>query len=171
MRSEAFAPTAEGEGRLLLLIAAFSQGDHTLQGRTKLAKLDFLLRYPRFFERAMEVRGRPVETDPESEPVIEQRMIRYRYGPWDPSYYAILGALIGRGLITTIPESRYLGLSATEEGSKLAAELGANPYWCELATRVRILRTEFGEQTGTYLKNFIYDHFPEVSDKSWGAKL
>jgi hypothetical protein len=119
----------------------------------------------------MEVRGRPVETDTDSEPVIEQRMIRYRYGPWDPSYYAILGALIGRGLVTTIPESRYLGLRASEDGAKLADELGANPYWRELATRARILRTEFGEQTGTYLKNFIYEHFPEVSDKSWGAKL
>ena len=25
-------------------------------------------------------------------------MIRYRYGPWDPSYYAVLGSLIGHGL-------------------------------------------------------------------------
>jgi hypothetical protein len=50
MRDEAFAPTAEGEARLLLLIDAFSAGGEHLQGRVKLAKLDFLLRYPRFFD-------------------------------------------------------------------------------------------------------------------------
>ena len=171
MRSGAFAPSAEGEGRLLLLIAAFSRGEHHLQGRTKLAKLDFLLRYPRFFERAMANRGRSVEIDPDTEPAIEQRMIRYRYGPWDPAYYAILGALIGRGLITTIPEPRYLGLSVTDVGSELAVALAANPYWSDSAKRARILQTEFGERSGTYMKDFIYRHFPEVSDTSWGSTL
>jgi hypothetical protein len=30
-------------------------------------------------------------------------MMRYRYGPWDPSYFAVLGSLVGRGLIEAIP--------------------------------------------------------------------
>ncbi len=47
-----FVSTIDGEARLLLLIDAFSQGGSTLQGRTKLAKLDFLLRYPAFFHKA-----------------------------------------------------------------------------------------------------------------------
>src|SRR5690349_10400694 len=109
MRDEAFAPTAEGEARLLLLIDAFSaEGEH-LQGRVKLAKLDFLLRYPRFFERAMKARGRKrIVTDAE-DPAIEERMVRFRYGPWDPAYYSLIGRLLGRGLITTVPGGRYIG--------------------------------------------------------------
>ena len=46
MRTEQFQPSLDSEGRLLLLIAAFSRGNRVLEGRTKLAKLDFLLRYP-----------------------------------------------------------------------------------------------------------------------------
>lgn len=34
-----YAPTAEGEGRLLLLLHSFSLNGGTVQGRTKLAKL------------------------------------------------------------------------------------------------------------------------------------
>lgn len=44
-------------GRLLVLIDAFAgkAGDQKLEGLTKLAKLDFLLRYPAFLERAIRV--------------------------------------------------------------------------------------------------------------------
>jgi len=64
-----FAGTRDGEARLLLLIDAFSGGADGLQGRTKLAKLDFLLRYPRFCRRAMRLRGVDIEivTDPTEE--------------------------------------------------------------------------------------------------------
>jgi hypothetical protein len=172
MRSGVFAPTAEGEARLLLLIDAFSQHGGHLQGRVKLAKLDFLLRYPRFFARAMEARGRPTQVpDEASEPAIEQRMIRYRYGPWDPAYYALLGSLIGRGLVTTVPEARYLGLRVTEAGHEVAAALAATEAWAPIARSARLLRTEFGDQRGTYLKSFIYQHFPEVAGSRWGSRL
>jgi hypothetical protein len=89
----------EAEARLLLLIRAFTRPGRTLQGRTKLAKSDFLLRYPEFFRRALAARGRPVSDEPEpDENNIERRMVRYRYGPWDPAYYALLGSLLARGL-------------------------------------------------------------------------
>ena len=43
--------------RLLILIGTFSgmKGNKTVNGLTKLAKLDFLLRYPIYLERALEV--------------------------------------------------------------------------------------------------------------------
>src|SRR6266487_3413996 len=94
----------EAEARLLLLISAFTRPTHGLQGRTKLAKLDFLLRYPEFFRRALAARGRPIPDAPEPEENnIERRMVRYRYGPWDPAYFALLGSLLARGLIETVP--------------------------------------------------------------------
>ena len=46
-------------GRIILLLAAFDRGEleqPAIQGITKLAKLDFLLRYPTYFEKAMRAR-------------------------------------------------------------------------------------------------------------------
>lgn len=162
----------EGQARLLLLIDAFSAGEDTLQGRVKLAKLDFLLRYPSFYRRALIARGRSVPGAPEvDEHNIEHRMVRYRYGPWDPAYYALLGALLGRGLIETVPAGRYTGLRTTPLGSALAAELAGTPAWREVAERARKLRGIFRNHTGTWLKDFIYEQFPEVTQASWGESL
>lgn len=169
----AFASTVEGEARLLLLIDAFSRGEGTLQGRTKLAKLDFLLRYPRFFRRAMELRGVSAdlpEPDP-SEDNIEQRMVRYRYGPWDPAYYSLLGSLAGRGLIAAIPTRRYVGFRTTDRGKAVAAELARSDAWADVSQRANLLRSTFRTQQGTFLKDWIYQHFPEVTQASWGEPL
>jgi hypothetical protein len=120
----------------------------------------------------MAARGRQTESpDERSEPAIEQRMIRYRYGPWDPAYYALLGSLIGRGLVITVPEARYIGLRVTEAGHEVAAALAATEAWASVAGNARVLRTEFAQQTGTYLKNFIYQYFPEVAGSRWGDHL
>ena len=87
MDSASFVGDTEGEARLLLLIDAFTGPNRTLQGRVKLAKLDFLLRYPQFARRALAERNRAVGDEPEvDEDNIEGRMVRYRYGPWDPAY-------------------------------------------------------------------------------------
>ena len=56
MRVDSFQPSLDGEARLLLLIEAFSRRENILEGRTKLAKLDFFLRYPIYFERALQIR-------------------------------------------------------------------------------------------------------------------
>lgn len=169
----AFAGTLEGEARLLLLIDAFSSRDGMLQGRTKLAKLDFLLRYPKFFDRAMALRDVRVDVarDEAAANNIEQRMVRYRYGPWDPAYYAILGALLGRGLITTVPERNYLGFRTTQLGHEKAEELAGSEAWEAVAARAGLLQRTFRAQGGTFLKKWIYRHFPEVTSASWGDTL
>ena len=107
-----FRPSREAEARLLLLIDAFSRKQNGapryLEGRIKLAKLDFLLRYPRYLQRVLLAHGARSEDleeiDPNEAP-LDARMMRYRYGPWDPSYYAVLGSLIGRGLVEVAPLS------------------------------------------------------------------
>src|SRR6266536_5471076 len=115
MRRELFQPAAAGEARLLLLIDAFSSPDVGLEGRTKLAKLDFLLRYPAFFRRALAKRAphAALPPDEEDEDLIETQMVRYRYGPWDPAYFSLLGSLIGRGLIRPVPAARGIGYKTT----------------------------------------------------------
>ena len=162
----------EAEARLLLLIRSFTRPGHTLQGRTKLAKLDFLLRYPEFFRRALAARGRSVSDEPEpDENNIERRMVRYRYGPWDPAYYALLGSLFARGLIETVPEGRYIGLRVTADGHRVAEGLASTPAWASTADRANRLRAAFGSQSGTWMKDFIYREFPEVTTAEWGERL
>src|SRR6266545_1266556 len=121
----AYAASVEGEARLLLLIDAFPTRRSTLQGRTKLAKLDFLLRYPAFLYRALRLRNIDSDLSQQSpgEQTIEQRMVRFRYGPWDPAYYALLGSLLGRGLIEAIPQARFIGFRTTGAGQTLAKQL------------------------------------------------
>jgi hypothetical protein len=97
-------------------------------------------------------------------------MVRFRYGPWDPAYYALLGSLIGRGLVVVVPETRGLGFRTSERGSELASRLGRDPAWASVAQRCELLRNNF-DLTGNTLRTFIYSHFPEVVGARWGDQL
>ncbi len=165
-------PTSEGEARVLLLIDAFSARGRSLEGRTKLAKLDFLLRYPSFLRRALSTRARQIEwpVSDLGEDNIENRMIRYRYGPWDPSYFALLGRLFGKGLVELVPIRGGLGFRTTDRGSELAARLAATEPWAESQVLVGLLKRHF-DLSGTGLKSFVYEHFPEVAAANWGEEL
>ncbi len=173
MRKEIFQPTAESEVRLLLLIHAFSGKTKALEGRTKLAKLDFFLRYPKFLERALRIRNPKAllsQEITEQGNDIENRMIRFRYGPWDPSYFVILGRLIGRGLIIPVPVSGGFGYKTTDEGATLSEKLSDAEPWRATVQCTQLLRRNF-DLSGTSLKEFIYKNFPEVAGASWGERL
>lgn len=172
MRIDLFQPTIEGEARLLLLIETFSRGNKILEGRTKLAKLDFFLRYPSYLRHALELRGVRLEQRLEISGVedLETRMVRYRYGPWDPAYFAILGRLIGKGLIMPAPIERGIGYKATNKGREIANRLRSEPVWQEPTIKLELLRKHMN-LAGTTLKKFIYDHFPEVTKAEWGKSL
>ena len=117
--------------RMLLLIEAISARSGTLDGLTKLAKLDFLIRYPNMLRRLLRADGVDITnveaTDvlPLAEPV-ESRMIRYKYGPWDNLYYPLLGALLAKGLIESTDGHGRLSLRPTPLGSEVAAALRAD---------------------------------------------
>lgn len=172
MQSDLFAPTPEGTARLLLLIDAFSGPTKSLEGRTKLAKLDFLLRYPENLQRALRKRAPQVNWPESAETggAIENRMIRYRYGPWDPAYFALLGSLIGRGLVEVIPGSNGLHFKTTPEGSDLARMLVRSESWRSMHEVTRLLRRHF-DLSGNSLKRFVYETFPEIVGKAWGEEL
>ena len=172
MRPNQFQPTQEGEARLLLLVAEFSQGRKVLEGRTKLAKLDFFLRYPQYLNRALHIRQKKNDllVEIEAHPDIEGRMVRYRYGPWDPTYFAILGRLIGKGLIQSVPWQRGIGYKVTEQGRIIADHLKLEPAWKSLGERLVLLKHSF-DLAGTTLKDFIYKNFPEITQARWGEIL
>lgn len=173
-----YRSSREAEARLLLLIDAFSrasQGPRTLEGRVKLAKLDFLLRYPRHLATILAQRGNSTDAARgelvRQDNPLESRMMRYRYGPWDPSHFAILGALVGRGLIEVVPAatSPALGYRTTAVGAALAEELLADGAFAELQERIVLLRRHL-DLTGENLKKVLYE-LPEIADATWHEEL
>lgn len=182
-RDRRFRATPEAEARLLLLIDGFSRDNggapRTLEGRVKLAKLDFLIRYPRQLARV--VAGRPGGTKPRvvaavaeataDESPFDARMVRYRYGPWDPAYYALLGSLIGRELVEMIPlgGSTGFGYRTTSRGEQLADALREDDAFTEIAARTALLRRHL-DLNGTTLKRLLYE-LPEVAGASWHEEL
>lgn len=97
-------------------------------------------------------------------------MVRYRYGPWDPSYFALLGSLIGRGLIEVVPYDRGLGYKTTDSGSALAGSMREHPSWSATANATTLLRRHFN-LAGATLKRLVYEWFPEVRDARWRDEL
>jgi hypothetical protein len=165
MRRELFQPSADGEGRLLLLIDAFTGPQKSLEGRTKLAKLDFFLRNPGYLARILQADASDISTAD-----IESGMVRYRYGPWDPAYFALLGALVGRGLIAVVPISQGYGYRTTTAGHGLAAAIGGDDSWQEIRERTRLLR-RYLDLSGASLKRLVYQNFPEVAQARWGDAI
>ena len=173
---ERFRALPEGEARVLLLITAFSgrpSKPRTLEGRVKLAKLDFLVRYPRYLARILRYRGvgEPIiaSIDSEESP-LRDRMIRYRYGPWDPSYYAVLGSLIGRGLVETVPIPRGIGYRTTDLGREVVDLILSDGIWDGVDERARLAK-RYLDLAGTTLKNLLYDAIPEMTHADWREEL
>ncbi|WP_406320038.1 hypothetical protein [Streptomyces sp. NBC_01637] len=167
-------PSADAQARLLILIDAFSEtaASKGIEGRMKLAKLDFLLRYPDHFNQLMADR-RP-DDDPGDDPwltgAIEQSMIRYRYGPWDPAYYALLGALTGKGLVEPRHENAIATYRTTPAGRSATESLAASESWRPVRERARLLRRHFN-LSGNKLKDLIYQAFPDIVEADWGTQL
>lgn len=165
----------EAEGRVLLLIAAFSGTDRNpraLEGRVKLAKLDFLIRYPKYLQRVLAARNvvvAPELLDAPHSPIAE-RMIRYRFGPWDPSYYAVLGSLIGRGLVVVVPIKQGLGYRASADGKALADRLTEDESWQRTGGLALVVRRHL-DLAGTTLMKLLYDEVSEMRDEQWNREV
>jgi len=162
-------------GRLLILLAAFAGKDHlgTVDGLTKLAKLDFLLRYPVNLEKALSVRahrGSEAKVQDYERSSIESSMVRYRFGPWDFRYRRFLNILAAKGLVRTTVEGRTVKIGLSTKGVESAAELSTSTTFEVLALRARLLKRHC-DLTATNLMNFIYDTFPELSSMRAGQAI
>ncbi|GAA3249262.1 hypothetical protein GCM10020216_081250 [Nonomuraea helvata] len=156
--------------RVLLLVVSFTKPrGGGIDGLTKLAKLDFLIRYPVMLERlafeldpTMDLRGSS-PTDAERL-AVESRMVRYKFGPWDDNYYPIVGALIGMGLIQTVPGRGRIAVRATPAGAKLSESLARDKNWRIVALRCRLTARHF-DMSGNSLKELIYASLPEAINR------
>jgi len=161
--------------RLLVLIRANAKrSDKPVNGIMKLAKLDFLLRYPSCLRRALLALGRKsaAESIPEDERnTIEARMVRFRFGPWDKRYRRWIGLLVAKGLAQTYLQGKTVNIALTESGKRVAEELAELPDFKSLADRSALIATALGDFGGSRLKEFIYRVFPEIVDMQWGRSI
>jgi len=159
---------------LLLLSAAGSRGDGSVGGITKLAKIDFLVRYPGYFERLLRDTRKRVPTvimrDFERD-TVESRMIRFRYGPWDPRYRRWLGLLVARGLVKTWLKGRTVNVAITPAGERVGAAIAEQPEFNDLSQRCEQVVASVGSWSGTKLKDQVYASVPELVGKAWGEAI
>ena len=143
--------------RLLLLFSVCGTANR-IEGLTKLAKLDFFVRYPAFFER---LTGAGVENEAaqSSGSSVESPMVRHHYGPWDRRYYHVLAYLEARNLIRVTKTGRAYLFSLTDEGRDVALSLQKNEAFEELVTQMKRVKKAVGRFSGSRLKQMIYDEF------------
>jgi hypothetical protein len=152
--------------RLLVLLKAFARADSpAIEGITKLAKLDFLLRYPSCLEKALLARGVPIKSIPVDDYerlTIESRMVRYRYGPWDHRYRRFLNILVARRLVTVRTDGRTIQIDLTPSGNSLADKLVETIGFGRVHQRALLLRKHL-DLKARALMEFIYEQFPELT--------
>lgn len=160
--------------RILVLLRAFQEPDRAaIQGITKLAKLDFLLRYPSCLQKALRARGVKDETIPVDDfeaLTIEARMIRYRYGPWDHRYRKFLNILAAKGLVSVKLDGQTVNIDLTNAGVKISQALIASPAYGRVSSRASLLKKHL-DLKARALMEFIYDTFPELTSLEYNEGI
>jgi hypothetical protein len=160
--------------RLLLLVSICgtkkkATGFMRLDGLTKLAKLDFLTRYPEFYEKLAEHLGVQAKARLQD---VESCMVRFHYGPWDDRYYHILGYLESRGLLVVDKNGATFRFGLTSVGTEIANQLSQEEAFVDLTAHIRQVKDLVGRLTGTRLKDLIYEVFgEEVVERKLGESI
>jgi DNA-binding PadR family transcriptional regulator len=143
----------------ILLLLHLCGVKNRIAGLTKLAKVDFFVRYPDFFERA----ARHLEKKAEPTPVyaVESAMIRHHYGPWDARYYQLLAYLEGRELIAVERDEKTFLFTLTDTGLAVAKRLAGEPSYKDLGTHMKAVKKLLGSKSGDVLKKLVYELFDE----------
>ena len=166
--------------RLLLIIKYCGTPEKSpqIKGRTLLAKLDFFLRYPKYLDKAVRILKNKslhqfIQEDIPQHEIdnVETRMIRYKYGPWDNIYYAVLVYLIAKDLIFIEIKQNVEHFSLTDLGQEVVQSLSDMETFENVAVRAKALKQLFSRWSGTHVKDFIYTNFPEVVSLPLGKEI
>ena len=161
--------------RLLFLLAeADKRAAKTIEGIMKLAKLDFLLRYPNCLERLLiHLDKSTIKADvkPYERTSIESKMIRFRYGPWDARYRRWIGLLVAKGLAITYKKGATIHVGITRSGLELVQVLSAQDEFADFSQRSKLIFSAVGSKSATSLKDLVYKVFPEIVNMKWGEGI
>jgi len=144
--------------RLLLLLYPFSvsgKKSTSVDEITKLANLDFLLRYPIYFQRFLDISVNPERKQDKFDAnikdyerdTVESKMIRFRYGPWDSRYRRWLAILTSKNLVSVFISGNTIYFSLTELGNKVADTLSKDPHFSDTYARCQIIYKAVGSKT------------------------
>ncbi len=152
--------------RLLILLEAFATESSAgeVEGVTKLAKLDFLLRYPVLLEKALQAKRhstKEVHLLEHERNSVESKMVRYRFGPWDHRYPRLLSLLQAKGLVQMRMSGITKMVGITTRGKELARNLANTEEFANVARRAKLLKRYF-DMPATRLMRFVYSTFPEI---------
>jgi hypothetical protein len=155
--------------RLLLLLGICGGSSGTITGLTKMAKLDFFVRYPDFFDAVVPEADR-VGTDRKA--AVEAAMVRHHYGPWDKRYYHVIAFLEARGLIAVRKTGKSVRISLTKLGKAAVQRLSGEATFAGLRRQIDAVARQFGNKTGNQLKDLIYTTFTdEVTRRPLGQVI
>jgi hypothetical protein len=141
-----------------------------IDGLTKMAKLDFFVRYPQFFEELCAHIGEK-RAAPTHQPV-ESSMIRFHYGPWDKRYYHVLSYLEAKGLLTIKRDRSTYVFKLTDSGKEIAKRLEEGVSYAGLVQQMKQVKAVLGGKTGSKLKDMVYEVFgEEVADRPLGGRI
>jgi hypothetical protein len=152
----------------LLLLLNYAGVKGKIVSRTKIAKMDFFVRYPVYLKKAAEIKNILIDDEVDIKP--ESPMVRYKYGPWDSKYYNVFALLVAKGLITVIPSEKGDIFELTDRGRYAVQELNTLEFQ-KIIKRCEIVSDLFRNKTGSAIKDFIYEFFPEVTSRSWGEEI
>lgn len=160
--------------RILILLSKLGgRNMKQVKGMTKLVKLDFLLRYPTVLEYALtkfNASGNP-NIRPHEKTSVESKMVRFRYGPWDPRYYQYLAILESKGLVQVAINNKAVEIQITQKGKDVAEKLGDLEEMTDFVDRSAIIHSNFGTLSATRLKDLMYELVPELHDMKFGEKI
>jgi DNA-binding PadR family transcriptional regulator len=152
--------------RLLLLFQVCGQRGR-LDGLTKLAKLDFFLRYPSFFDKVATKTASELQTSR-----VESTMVKHHYGPWDKRYYHVLAYLEARNLVRIEKLKRTYVFELTEKGAAAAKTLQADVAFETIVAQLHRIKEAVGKFSGSRLKRLIYAEFGrEVAQRGLGEVI
>ncbi len=152
----------------LLLLLNYAGIKGKIVSRTKIAKMDFFVRYPAYLKKAAAINNILVDDETDIRP--DSPMIRYKYGPWDSKYYNVFALLIAKGLVTIQPSKNGDVFELTDRGRYAVRELD-NLEFENIIKRCELVNQLFRNKTGTAIKDFIYQYFPEVTSRSLGEEI
>ncbi len=155
--------------RLLLLMKFCGVNGNKIVGLTKLAKLDFFVRYPSFFSVIADHLGDDHSSKYRS---IESTMVRHHYGPWDKRYYQVIGFLESRGLVQVTKSKNTFEFILTEVGEGKITSLVKSGAFKEIVEHMTNVKRTVGRKNGSQLKNLIYEVFKnEVKERKLGEYI
>lgn len=157
--------------RLLLLFKLCGVAGR-IDGLTKMAKLDFFVRYPEFFDEICHHLGKTTDSSPNATRAVESSMVRFHYGPWDRRYYHVLSYLVAKGLLAVERVGNMYRFQLSEEGKRVAVQAEERSAYATIIQQMKRVKEVLGGKAGSTLKDLVYEVFSEeVKERPLGEVI